>query len=214
MILVTVTLLIIVLLSLIYKMQVTFSLSYSSASSTPSSQSQPSVHLTNTNHYHCYFPQPQPNPSSQFTMTRLITMNTHQSVRLKILSTSVWMGIALTSNTTLIYKPVANHFNSPNHHTTHLSMVLEVMRSRNVDLRRRRESFWVFQLQSLHPGGLNLDPWAIFTLFFVAAFLFLFYFYFYIIAYFYLLYFCIHLLPDFCTFIVYFCLFYHFYIFL
>ena len=56
-------------------------------------------------------------------------------------------------------KPAANHFNSPDHHITHLSiMVLEVMRSRSVDLRRRRESFWIFQLQSLHLGGLNLDP--------------------------------------------------------
>lgn len=37
-------------------------------------------------------------------------------------------------------------------------MVLEIMRSQNEDIRKRRESFWIYQLQSLHSGGLNIDP--------------------------------------------------------
>ena len=55
-----------------------------------------------------------------------------------------------------IYKPVSAHFNSSDNDLKHLSiMVLEVMRSQNEDMRKMRESFW---LQSLHPGGLNIDP--------------------------------------------------------
>ena len=56
-------------------------------------------------------------------------------------------------------KPVSAHFNSSDHNLQHLSiMVLEVMRSQNEDIRKMRENFWIFHLQSLHPGGLNLDP--------------------------------------------------------
>ena len=57
-----------------------------------------------------------------------------------------------------IDKPVAAHFNKPSHSLTDLAiMVLEVMRSQNSDLRKRRESYWIYQLQSLHPGGLNIE---------------------------------------------------------
>ena len=55
-----------------------------------------------------------------------------------------------------IHKPVSAHFNSSDHNLKRLSiMVLEVMRGQNEDMRKMRESFW---LQSLHPGGLNIDP--------------------------------------------------------
>ena len=58
-----------------------------------------------------------------------------------------------------IDKPVAAHFSKPSHSLTDLAiMVLEVMRSQNSDLRKRRESYWIYQLQSLHPGGLNIEP--------------------------------------------------------
>ena len=56
-------------------------------------------------------------------------------------------------------KPVAAHFNRPGHSLADLTiMVLELMRSHNPDLRKKRESYWIYQLQSLHPRGLNLDP--------------------------------------------------------
>ena len=55
-------------------------------------------------------------------------------------------------------KPVASHFNSPGHSLDDLRIaVLEVMRSFDESLRRRRESYWIKQLRSLHPGGMNLD---------------------------------------------------------
>ena len=54
---------------------------------------------------------------------------------------------------------VAAHFCSSNHSLSHLTiMVVEQMHSKNDVLRKRRESFWIHQLQSLHPAGLNLDP--------------------------------------------------------
>ena len=56
-------------------------------------------------------------------------------------------------------KPVAAHFCSTDHSLSHLTiLVLEQMRSENELLRKRRESYWIHQLQSLHPTGLNLDP--------------------------------------------------------
>ena len=55
-------------------------------------------------------------------------------------------------------KPVAGHFNSPGHSLDDLRIaVLEVMTSFDVSLRRRRESYWIKQLRSLHPEGMNLD---------------------------------------------------------
>ena len=55
-------------------------------------------------------------------------------------------------------KPVAVHFNSTNHSLDDLSVtVIEAMRSHDEHLRKRRESYWIRQLQSLHPGGMNLD---------------------------------------------------------
>ena len=48
-------------------------------------------------------------------------------------------------------KPVASHFNSPGHSLDDLRIaVLEVMRSFDESLRRRRESYWIKQLRSLH----------------------------------------------------------------
>ena len=58
-----------------------------------------------------------------------------------------------------IEKPVAAHFCSPNHTLSDLTiMVLEQMRSQDDLLRKRRESFWIHLLGSLHPTGLNVDP--------------------------------------------------------
>ena len=58
-----------------------------------------------------------------------------------------------------IEKPVAAHFCSPNHTLSDFTiMVLEQMRSQDDLLRKRRESFWIHLLGSLHPTGLNVDP--------------------------------------------------------
>ena len=55
-------------------------------------------------------------------------------------------------------KPVAGHFNSPGYSLDDLRIaVLEVMRSFDESLRRIRESYWIKQLRSLHPEGMNLD---------------------------------------------------------
>ena len=54
---------------------------------------------------------------------------------------------------------VCTNCNQPSHTLADLSiMVLEVMRSQSVDLRKKRESFWIYQLKTLHPSGMNLDP--------------------------------------------------------
>ena len=59
----------------------------------------------------------------------------------------------------IIEKPVAAHICSPNHALSDLTiMVLERMRSQDDLLRKRRESFWIHLLGSLHPTGLNVDP--------------------------------------------------------
>jgi hypothetical protein len=55
-----------------------------------------------------------------------------------------------------IDKPVAAHFNKPSHSLTDLAiMVLEVAKTQ---IYVREESYWIYQLQSLHPGGLNIEP--------------------------------------------------------
>ena len=56
-------------------------------------------------------------------------------------------------------KPVASHFNGPGHTPSDFTiMVLEQMKSQNPNLRKYRESYWIFQLDCLHPNGMNLDP--------------------------------------------------------
>ena len=58
-----------------------------------------------------------------------------------------------------LQKPVASHFNQPSHTLADLSiMVLEVRLSQSVDLHKKRESFWIYQLKTLHLGGMNFDP--------------------------------------------------------
>ena len=48
-------------------------------------------------------------------------------------------------------------FNSPGHSLDDLRIVvLEVKKSCDESLRRRRESYWIKQLRSLHPEGMNL----------------------------------------------------------
>ena len=55
-------------------------------------------------------------------------------------------------------KPVTGHFNSPGHSLDDLRIAfLEVMRSFDESLRRRLEGYWIKQLRSLHPEGMNLD---------------------------------------------------------
>ena len=57
-----------------------------------------------------------------------------------------------------IEKPVAAHFNSTGHSIGDLRiLVIEAMRSQDESLRKKRESFWINQLRSLYPGGMNLD---------------------------------------------------------
>ena len=55
-------------------------------------------------------------------------------------------------------KPVAEHFNLPGHYMENLTiMVIEKIRKDDVQLRRRRESYWIHHLRSMAPEDLNLD---------------------------------------------------------
>ena len=56
-----------------------------------------------------------------------------------------------------IKKPVAAHFNSPGLSLGDLSILaIETMKSQDESLRKKRESFWIKELKSLYPGGMNL----------------------------------------------------------
>ena len=56
-------------------------------------------------------------------------------------------------------KPVAAHFNSPNHTAQDMKvMVVEQIKKNDSWMRRTRESHWIATLDTLHPKGLNLDP--------------------------------------------------------
>jgi hypothetical protein len=59
------------------------------------------------------------------------------------------------------HKPVAKHFNSPNHNIKCVSASIIEILTRNPDLdsttdiRRERERFWVYRLRTLETNGLN-----------------------------------------------------------
>ena len=58
-----------------------------------------------------------------------------------------------------IEKPVAAHFNSPNHTVQDMMvMVVEQVKKKNIWMRKQRESHWIAILDTLHPSGMNLDP--------------------------------------------------------
>ena len=56
-------------------------------------------------------------------------------------------------------KPVGAHFSGTGHSLKKLKiLVLEEMRNKDDLLRKYRESFWIKELNTLHPPGLNLEP--------------------------------------------------------
>lgn len=55
-------------------------------------------------------------------------------------------------------KPISQHYNLPNHSANDLSVtVVEKIFKDDTWLRRLRETFWIKHLDTLRPGGLNLD---------------------------------------------------------
>ena len=55
-------------------------------------------------------------------------------------------------------KPVAAHFSLPGHSAEDLEVRgIEKIHSNNVQWRKQRESYWIFELKTLIPCGLNLD---------------------------------------------------------
>ena len=51
---------------------------------------------------------------------------------------------------------VAKHFNEPGHTMEHLTiMVIENLQSNDIQFRRKRERFWINELQCMAPEGLN-----------------------------------------------------------
>ncbi len=55
-------------------------------------------------------------------------------------------------------KPVAAHFNLPDHSIEDLEVMgIEKIHDNDPGRRKLRESYWIFKLESLAPQGLNLD---------------------------------------------------------
>ena len=53
-------------------------------------------------------------------------------------------------------QPVPSHFNSPDHKMEDMKFViLETIKTKDIHLRKIRESFWIKKLQTLTPEGLN-----------------------------------------------------------
>ena len=55
-------------------------------------------------------------------------------------------------------KPVAAHFNQPNHSLDDLQVMgIEKIHTNNAKWRKQRESYWIFTLDTMTPTGMNLD---------------------------------------------------------
>ena len=55
-------------------------------------------------------------------------------------------------------KPVAAHFSQPDHSAVDLEVRgIEKIHRDNMQWRKQRESYWIFELKTLIPCGLNLD---------------------------------------------------------
>ena len=55
-------------------------------------------------------------------------------------------------------KPVSAHFNQPDHSLKDMSVMgIEKIHVNNTDRRKLRERFWIFELRTLTPEGLNID---------------------------------------------------------
>jgi len=55
-------------------------------------------------------------------------------------------------------KPVASHFNQPDHSLEDLEvMAIEKIHRDDTTRRRHRESYWIFELATLAPSGINID---------------------------------------------------------
>ncbi len=55
-------------------------------------------------------------------------------------------------------KPVVAHFNLPDHSIEDLEVMgIDKIHDNDPGRRKLRESYWIFELESLAPQGLNLD---------------------------------------------------------
>ena len=58
-------------------------------------------------------------------------------------------------------KLVASHFNQPDHSLEDLEvMAIEKIHLGDTTRRRDRESYWIFELATQVPSGINIDDWA------------------------------------------------------
>lgn len=61
-------------------------------------------------------------------------------------------------NTKKLEKPVAAHFNQPDHSLKDLKVMgIEKIHNNDTERRKLRERYWIFELRSLTPEGLNID---------------------------------------------------------
>ena len=55
-------------------------------------------------------------------------------------------------------KPVASHFNQPDHSLEDLRVMgIEKIKNYSKRQRKLRESYWIFELRTLMPEGLNIN---------------------------------------------------------
>ena len=61
-------------------------------------------------------------------------------------------------NTRKLDKPVAAHFNQPDHSLNDLRVMgIEKIHTNSGQWRKQRESYWIFTLDTMTPKGMNLD---------------------------------------------------------
>ena len=54
--------------------------------------------------------------------------------------------------------PVSRHFNATNHDIEAMEVIgLEILRKKDIHLRKIRETFWINKLETIHPKGLNMN---------------------------------------------------------
>ena len=54
--------------------------------------------------------------------------------------------------------PVSRHFNTTNHDIEAMEVIgLEILRKKDIHLRKIRETFWINKLETIHPKGLNMN---------------------------------------------------------
>ena len=61
-------------------------------------------------------------------------------------------------NTRKLDKPVAAHFNQPDHSLNDLRVMgIDKKHTNSAQWRKQRESYWIFTLDTMTPKGINLD---------------------------------------------------------